>query len=100
MENSLERAANNAGCSFGARLLSRLHQVASRLVAGRRERHLRLCETLSLGERRFLAVVQYHEHRFLVAGTSHSIALLRQLDPVSAGDQFSLLSDEGNDRCQ
>ena len=43
-------------------------------------RQLRLCETLPLGERRFLAVVQFEEQKFLIGGTGSSIALLAQLD--------------------
>jgi flagellar biogenesis protein FliO len=46
----------------------------------RREGHLmQLCETLSLGERRFLAVVVVEEQRYLVGGAGNSIALLAQL---------------------
>jgi flagellar biogenesis protein FliO len=51
----------------------------------RREGHvMRLCETLSLGDRRFLAVVLVEEQRYLVGGAGNSIALLAQL-PGSAG---------------
>ncbi len=50
----------------------------------RREGHvMRLCETLSLGDRRFLAVVVVEEQRYLVGGAGNSIALLAQL-PGSA----------------
>jgi flagellar biogenesis protein FliO len=41
---------------------------------------LRLTETLSLGEKRFLAVVQFQQQEFLVGGTGNSIALLARLD--------------------
>jgi len=44
-------------------------------------RRLRLSETLSLGEKRFLAVVQFQRQEFLVGGTGNSIALLARLDP-------------------
>ncbi len=43
-------------------------------------RRLRLSETLSLGEKRFLAVVQFQQQEFLVGGTGSSIALLARLD--------------------
>ena len=43
-------------------------------------RRLRLSETLSLGEKRFLAVVQFQHQEFLVGGTGSSIALLARLD--------------------
>ena len=43
-------------------------------------RRLRLSETLSLGEKRFLAVVEFQHQEFLVGGTGNSIALLARLD--------------------
>jgi len=42
-------------------------------------RRLRLCESLPLGERRFVAVVEFEQFRFLVGGTSASLVLLAQL---------------------
>jgi flagellar biogenesis protein FliO len=52
-----------------------------RLVeAGKRTpRNLRLCESLSLGERRFVAVIAYRQSRFLLGGTSGSLVLLANL---------------------
>jgi flagellar biogenesis protein FliO len=44
------------------------------------ERSLRLCESLALGEKRFLTVVEYEHHRFLLGVTSQSISLLHELD--------------------
>jgi len=47
---------------------------------GRRApRRLRLCESLPLGERRFVAVVEFERSRFLVGGTSASLVLLARL---------------------
>jgi flagellar biogenesis protein FliO len=43
-------------------------------------RRLRLCESLPLGERRFVAVVEFEESRFLLGGTSASLVLLARLD--------------------
>jgi len=34
-----------------------------------------------MGDRRFVAVVEYDEARFLVGGTSASLVLLTRLDP-------------------
>ena len=45
----------------------------------RRERQLRLCENLALGERRFLSVVQCGQQRFLVGGNATSVAVLAEL---------------------
>jgi flagellar biogenesis protein FliO len=61
-------------------------------------RRLRLCESLGLGDRRFVAVVEFDQARFLVGGTSSSLVLLAKLDsdagkshpaePSRTGDQF------------
>ena len=64
---------------FLAGLLHRWQQAAAR----RPQRSLRLCETLSLGEKRFLAVVEVNQEHFLVGGAGNSIALLTPL-PASA----------------
>jgi len=49
----------------------------------RPSRRLRLSETLSLGERRFVAVIEFEQSRFLVGGTASSIVLLTQLSQSS-----------------
>lgn len=59
--------------------LERLARWSLSRVWRREPRRLRVCETLSLGNRGFLAVVGYKEQRFLVGGTHTSIALLAQL---------------------
>ena len=42
-------------------------------------RRLRLCESLSLGEKRFVAVVQFDTQQFLIGGGPASINLLARL---------------------
>ncbi len=42
-------------------------------------RRLRLCESLALGERRFVAVIEFEQARFLVGGTASSLVLLARL---------------------
>jgi flagellar biogenesis protein FliO len=51
----------------------------------RTPRRLRLCESLALGERRFVAVVEFEAARFLVGGTPSSMVLLSRLS--DAGDR-------------
>jgi flagellar biogenesis protein FliO len=48
-------------------------------MSRRLPRRLRLCESLPLGERRFVAVIEFEESRFLVGGTSSSLVLLANL---------------------
>jgi flagellar biogenesis protein FliO len=57
----------------------------------RRENQLRLCETLSLGDRRFLAVVLVEQQKYLVGGAPNSVALLAKL-PSKV--QMARLDDE------
>jgi flagellar biogenesis protein FliO len=62
-------------------LLSRLWRwMQARKVARSSTRRLRVAETVSLGEKRFVAVVQVDGRHFLVAGGPANIALLAQLD--------------------
>lgn len=70
--------------------LSGLWALVRRLFANvhiqRRERKLRLCDSLALGEKRMIAVVEFEHQRFLVAATPSNISLLQAL-PASAGDE-------------
>jgi hypothetical protein len=53
-------------------------------ISRRAPKRLRLCESLPLGERRFVAVVQFEKTRFLVGGTSSSLVLLSRLQDSAA----------------
>src|SRR5271165_275011 len=50
-----------------------------RRLGQRAPRRLRLCDSLPLGERRFVAVVEFERSRFLVGGTTSSLVLLASL---------------------
>jgi flagellar biogenesis protein FliO len=55
----------------------------------RQPKRLRLCESLPLGERRFVAVVEFERSRFLIGGTQGSLVLLAPLrgaDETTAGE--------------
>lgn len=45
----------------------------------RAPRQLCLRETLALGERRFVAVVEFEQQRFLIGGTGSSLSMLASL---------------------
>ena len=71
--------------SFGRHVIAIWKRV---LRFSRREpRRLRLCESLPLGERRFVAVVEFDEARFLVGGTPSSLVLLSRLEDAEASNQ-------------
>jgi len=58
----------------------------SLLRLGRRpSRRLRLCESLALGERRFVAVIEFERARFLLGGTASSLVLLARLGEAAEG---------------
>ena len=62
-------------------LLSRAWRwMQARQVERSSDRRLRVAETVSLGEKRFVAVVQVDGRHFLLAGGPANIALLAQLD--------------------
>jgi flagellar biogenesis protein FliO len=50
-----------------------------RARAQQARRNLRVCENVSLGEKRFVAIVQVDEERFLIGGSSSSVSLLTRL---------------------
>jgi flagellar biogenesis protein FliO len=52
-------------------------------ISRRPAKRLRLCESLPLGEHRFVAVVEFDATRFLVGGTSSSLVLLSRLSDPS-----------------
>lgn len=85
MTNGETRAA---GASPLIRALSRFASFLSPLLAllrkvevKRREKAMRLCETLPLGEKRMLAIVQVGNQRFLIGATVQNISLVQKLDP-------------------
>jgi flagellar biogenesis protein FliO len=59
--------------------LKSIWQRTWRAAKTRKTRRLRVCETLSLGERRFLAVIEFDRQEFLVGGTGSSLELLARL---------------------
>jgi flagellar biogenesis protein FliO len=59
--------------------LKNLWQWTRRNVKVRKHRRLRVCETLSLGERRFLAIIEFERQEFLVGGSGNSLELLARL---------------------
>jgi hypothetical protein len=61
------------------RLQLRLWWERFRRLSQRRPRRLRLCESLPMGEHRFVAVVEFERSRFLVGGTTSSLVLLARL---------------------
>jgi len=51
------------------------------LRSGHARKRLRVCESVSLGEKRFVAVIEVDGEQFLVGGASSSVATLARLGP-------------------
>jgi flagellar biogenesis protein FliO len=85
---------------FGERALrwwERWRRMGWRAIR-RAPKRLRLCESLPLGERRFVAVVEFDAARFLVGGTGSSLVLLSRLpdngkEMEGAKSEFELRAD-------
>ena len=60
-----------------------------------KSKRLRLCETVSLGEKRFLAIVQVDGQRFLVGGAQSSVSMLTRLKDL---DDFAAALQERHRR--
>ncbi len=58
-------------------------------------RRLRLAETLPLGERRFVAVLEFERERFLLGGTASSLVLLTRLSGESEENNLGQSSCDG-----
>jgi flagellar biogenesis protein FliO len=63
-----------------------------------RPKCLRLCESLALGERRFVAVVEFEKERFLLGGTPSSLVLLSRLGDSSQRAADDAEEEMGADR--
>jgi flagellar biogenesis protein FliO len=85
----------SSAASVGGNHLTRILQWLGALGRSWRahpSRQLRLRETLALGERRFIAVVEFERQKFLIAGTGSSVAMLTSL-PGDGGAKENPESD-------
>lgn len=60
--------------------LARLTALAKKIQVRQNRKRLRVCETVPLGDKRFVAVIQVDDQQFLLGGSSTSISLLAQLE--------------------
>ena len=70
------RKANGSQPSAWSAAWSLLKRTASKVGIGKAAHTLRLGETLSLGDRRFLAVVNWEQDTLLVGVTSQNVTLV------------------------
>jgi len=66
--------------------------LGERFTKRRDKKRVRVRETVSLGEKRFLAVVEYQQQEMLIAGTATSISVLMTSSRLNSG----MAVDEGH----
>jgi len=70
--------------------------LQQRLKTQQAKKRLRVCESVSLGEKRFIAVVQVDGEQFLVGGSSSSVSTLAHLEqPREFSDVFRRYGQSG-----
>jgi Flagellar biosynthesis protein, FliO len=78
-----------------------LQKILSRLrrrCVERSMKKLRVSESVSLGEKRFVAILQVENRKYLIGGGAANVALLTQLEDAAAGTpQRSILSANAQD---
>jgi flagellar biogenesis protein FliO len=87
--NFMTTAALRVSSSSFVRRFIALWERVLRL-SQRTPKRLRLCESLPLGERRFVAVVEFEHTRFLVGGTPSSLVLLSRLQDAGGRTEEEL----------
>jgi flagellar biogenesis protein FliO len=63
---------------------SGLKWVIRRAKAQQARKNLRVCESVSLGEKRFVAIIQVDEEKFLIGGSSSAVSLLTRLQETKS----------------
>jgi flagellar biogenesis protein FliO len=96
-ENNVARqkmpALARALLDFTTRIFNALQKV---FAAQRAQKQLRVCESVSLGDKRFVAVIQVDQERFLIGGAANSIAMLTRLpETPSFASTMKGLTEEG-----
>jgi flagellar biogenesis protein FliO len=67
-----------SGCLLD--VIRQLQKQFAKVHIRQNKKRLRVCETVQLGEKRIVAVIQVDDKQFLVGGGSNSIALLAELE--------------------
>jgi flagellar biogenesis protein FliO len=83
MEEIHSKAFGARGDSWITRLLAGALSAVQSVKFSRREKLLHLRETLPLGEKRLLAVVEFENERFLIGATGQTISLLHKVNSSS-----------------
>jgi flagellar biogenesis protein FliO len=73
-------AQQPAGARLVIDILTRCFASLQKIFTVKRaQKQLRVCESVSLGDKRFVAVIQVDQERFLIGGAANSVAMLTRL---------------------
>jgi flagellar biogenesis protein FliO len=78
-------SAADRGQILLARIWRPFQWMLQRVTVKQARKNLKVCENISLGEKRFVAVIQVDEERFLIGGSSSSVSLLTRLQEQKSG---------------
>jgi len=81
-------------------LLARLRALWSHVTIRRRDRSLRIAETVSLGDKRFVAILEFERQRFLIGITSQSVSLLQALESSQLPPKVPATSTNRNENAR
>src|SRR3954469_19081990 len=69
-------------------LLTRCFAAVQKVFTVKRsQKQVRICESVSLGDKRFVAVIQVDQERFLIGGPANSVAMLTRLSETPSFPQ-------------
>jgi hypothetical protein len=82
--------------------LNQIRRLSNGVLSAHSSRRLKVLETVSLGEKRFVSILHIDGEEFLLGGSASSVVVLAKLDrPVSATEPFgSVLSREDQTAAQ
>ena len=88
-DESGQLAAPNPWANLFAMLMRAWQWAQKKFKSHQVKKRLRVCESVSLGEKRFIAVIQVDGEQFLVGGSSNSVSTLAHLEkPKNFPDIF------------
>ena len=86
-------------CGALASWIRLVRQYGHRWLHSGPQRKLHLCETLALGEKRSVAVIEFEQLRYLVGCTSGAITLLSQLPTGAEPPRLRTTQPEEGQAC-
>jgi len=96
--SSIPRALSHVGNSC-LDLFARLMALGKKIQVRQKKKRLRICESVPLGDKRFVAVIQVDDQQFLLGGSANSVSLLAQLEkPANFARVLSGRVQEGTAR--